>query len=79
MKFNEAIQLLKEVSDYSSSREDRKLRFLIYEDFNDHFILYAKAHSISQEYHDYLGDIIRKHNLQVRNSDGYLVIYKPQE
>ena len=75
MKFNEAISILKTVSDFHLKPSEKKPNFTIFQNLDGHYNVCAKTNLINKQYRDYLEEIARSRTLQIRESTGYLIIY----
>ena len=75
LKFDEAMLILKAVSDFHLKPSEKKPNFTILQNLSGHYNLCAKTNLIKQEYRSYIEEITKSRTLHIRESEGYLIIY----
>jgi len=78
LNLNEAVALLETVSDFRFSPPEKKPDFGIFENLNEEYALLAKTRLITEDYRNYLKEIAKSRELEIRESEGYIVIYDPR-
>ncbi len=75
MNLNEAIELLRVVTDFKFNVSEKKPDFTIYDNQSEGYVLCVKADLVSEEYRKYIERIVESRKLRIRESEGYLRIY----
>jgi hypothetical protein len=74
VNLSEAVELLEVVSDFQFKASEEKPDFYIYDNQKEGYTLWVKSHLISEEYRNYLKEVVESRKLGIRESDGYLII-----
>jgi hypothetical protein len=74
MNLHEALALLEAVSDFNFEASEDKPSFTIFENHKGGYDLLVKASSADKTYESRLREIVKSHNLLIRESDGCLVV-----
>jgi hypothetical protein len=75
VNLNEAIALLAVVSDFHFKDSEKKPDFSIYDNQNEGYVLCVKADLISEEYNNYIKEVVESRKLRMHELDGYLTIH----
>jgi hypothetical protein len=75
MNFIEAMEILRAVSALQAKSSEKPPKFRIYDNQNEGYVILAKAHLINAEYRNQIETIADSCNLNIRESEGYLIIY----
>jgi hypothetical protein len=75
LNFDEAIELLRVVTDFQFKPSAIKPDFTIYDNQSEGYVLCVKADLVSEEYRNFLEKIVESRKLGIRESNGYLRIY----
>jgi hypothetical protein len=70
----EAVELLEVVSDFQFKASEEKPDFYIYDNQKEGHALWVKSALISEAYRNYLKEIAESRKLEIRESEGYLII-----
>ena len=77
MNFIEVMEILRAVSAIQTKSSVELPKFRIYDNQSEGYILLVKAQLINAEYRNHIETIADSCNLNIRESEGYLIIYGP--
>jgi hypothetical protein len=75
MNFVEVMELMRTISILKAKTPKKTLKFSIYDNQCDGYVVCAKASDVNEEHLSFLKKIIEPRKLEIRNSEGYLVIH----
>jgi len=75
MNFIEVMEILRAVSAIQTKSSVELPKFRIYDNQSEGYILLVKAQLINAEYRNHIETIADSCNLNIRESEGYLIIY----
>ena len=77
MNFIEVMEILRAVSAIQTKSPEKLPKLRIYDNQREGYILLVKAQLINAEYRNHIETIADSCNLNIRESEGYLIIYGP--
>ena len=77
MNFIEVMEILRAVSAPQTKSSEELPKFRIYDNQREGYIRLVKANLINAEYRNHIETIADSCNLNIRESEGYLIIYGP--
>jgi hypothetical protein len=75
MNFVEVMELMRTVAILKAKAPKKALKFSIYDNQRDGYVICTKASEVNAEHLSFLKEIVEPRRLEIRNSEGYLVIH----
>jgi hypothetical protein len=75
MNFIEVMELMRAVSTFEAKAPQKDLKFSIYDNQSEGYVIYVKASSVDAEHLSFLKEIVETRKLGIRNLEGYLIIH----
>ena len=75
MNFVEVMELMRTVSVLKAKAPKKALKFSIYDNQSEGYVVCTKASEINTENLSFLKKIIEPRKLEIKNSEGYLIIH----
>jgi len=75
MNFVEVMELMRAVTLFKGKPPTKALKFCVYDNQKEGYVVYTKASEVNAEHLCLLKEIAEQRKLEIRNTEGYLVIH----